>query len=97
MKLLSAPFLLIALLGLPQATFAIPAAVAEAAANPKVGSSLLEPKLEKRLTTTCTVTGDGVRYRTCPRFSCTPMGQYPINKRVKIDCWVIGVPVYGNK
>ena len=97
MKLLSAPFLLIALLGLPQATFAIPAAVAEAAANPKVGSSLLKPKLEKRLTTICTVTGDGVRYRKCASTSCTAIGQYPINKRVEIDCWVTGESIHGNK
>ena len=95
MKLLSTPFLLIALLGLPQATLAIPAAVAEAAANPEVGSPLLEPKLEKRLTTICTVTGDGVRYRTCARTSCTAMGQYPINKRAQIDCFVNGQNIHG--
>ena len=95
MKLLSTPFLLIALLGLPQATFAIPAAVAEAAANPEVGSSLPKPKLKKRLTTYCTVTGDGVRYRTCAATSCTAMGQYPINTRAEIDCFVNGENVNG--
>ena len=33
------------------------------------------------------VTGDGVRYRNCPRTSCTAMGQYSRGTHISIQCY----------
>ncbi|KAG7087642.1 hypothetical protein E1B28_013590 [Marasmius oreades] len=45
-----------------------------------------EPALEKR-TNSGVVRTDGLRYRTCPRTSCTAIGQYAINTRVQLVCY----------
>ncbi|KAF8453722.1 hypothetical protein BDZ91DRAFT_748807, partial [Kalaharituber pfeilii] len=82
MKFLSAPLLLVSLLALPQGSFASPAPAPE--------------KLTKRAPTTCTVTGDGVRYRTCASTSCPAMGQYAQGTRVTLSCFVEGENIDGN-
>ncbi|KAF8656875.1 hypothetical protein AX16_002421 [Volvariella volvacea WC 439] len=42
--------------------------------------------LEKRAVV-ATVTADALRYRTCPRTSCTAVGQYPRGTRVTVECF----------
>lgn len=32
------------------------------------------------------VTGDGLRYRTCPRITCTAMGQFAEGTQISIKC-----------
>lgn len=41
--------------------------------------------LEKRAVSG-TVLVDGLRYRTCPKTSCTAVGQYPKGKKISISC-----------
>jgi hypothetical protein len=35
----------------------------------------------------CTITGDGVRYRRCPRTSCDAIGQYAKGTKVTLTCY----------
>lgn len=54
--------------------------------------------IEKRAVTG-TVKVDGLRYRTCPRTSCTAIGQYPKGKKISLKCFtrVNTTPVNGDK
>lgn len=54
--------------------------------------------IEKRAVTG-TVKVDGLRYRTCPRTSCTAIGQYPKGKKISLKCYtrVNTTPVNGDK
>ncbi|KAK2755905.1 hypothetical protein FQN54_005701 [Arachnomyces sp. PD_36] len=44
--------------------------------------------------TVCNITGDGVRYRTCPSTddeTCPALGQFPIGEQVAFSCWTTQV------
>ena len=45
-------------------------------------------EFEKR-DTACVVKVDGLRYRTCPRTSCTAVGQYPIGTPITMRCYTV--------
>ncbi|KAL1991493.1 hypothetical protein VTN49DRAFT_4801 [Thermomyces lanuginosus] len=76
----------------PIAAFALPSPVEEAAAAATQPSSP-EPKfdtgsntIEKRASR-AVVVADGLRYRTCPRTSCTAVGQYARGTEVTLRCY----------
>lgn len=80
----------------PLAVFAHP--VAEEAATAVVGEADTSPtlafapesdvnELEKRWDTDAVVKVDGLRYRKCPRTSCTAVGQYSKGTRLKLKCF----------
>ena len=50
------------------------------------GAVVKERELDKRAITG-TVLVDGLRYRTCPRTSCTAVGQYPKGATISIVCY----------
>jgi hypothetical protein len=43
--------------------------------------------IEKRAIVDAVVVVDGLRYRTCPKTSCTAVGQYPKGTRIKLSCY----------
>ncbi|KAL1800633.1 hypothetical protein ACET3X_000975 [Alternaria dauci] len=43
--------------------------------------------MEKRAVVGATVLVDGLRYRTCPRTSCSAPGQYPKGTKIKLSCF----------
>ncbi|KAJ7583479.1 hypothetical protein C8J56DRAFT_1167374 [Mycena floridula] len=49
---------------------------------------------------TCTILGSGVRYRTCPNTSststCKALGEYAKGTKVSFTCWEFGENVQGN-
>ncbi|MCJ1249402.1 hypothetical protein MMC30_006626 [Trapelia coarctata] len=60
-------------------------------ANPEPGTKTLSARSAR-----CTITADGVRYRTCPRTSCTAVGQYPIGTVLTFSCYTTGTTVNGD-
>ncbi|KAA8651352.1 hypothetical protein EYZ11_000938 [Aspergillus tanneri] len=103
-------FSAIALAALLPAT-ALSVALPEAAAEPTAPSliSELDPipaaeidletrDIEKRAVKGTVVT-DGLRYRTCPRTSCTAVGQYAKGTRINLVCYTRAntTPVNGDK
>ncbi|CAN9127949.1 unnamed protein product [Alternaria alternata] len=43
--------------------------------------------IEKRAVVGATVLVDGLRYRTCPKTSCTAPGQYAKGTKIKLGCF----------
>ncbi|CAN9102466.1 unnamed protein product [Alternaria sp. RS040] len=43
--------------------------------------------IEKRAIVGATVLVDGLRYRTCPKTSCTAPGQYAKGTKIKLSCF----------
>ncbi|KAF8464491.1 hypothetical protein BDZ91DRAFT_730020 [Kalaharituber pfeilii] len=91
MKSFSTPLLLIPLIALPQASFAVPAPDIEAAGP----FTAVETRLGKRASITCTLITD-VYCRLCPQTSCVVIGQYPRGSIVTIDCMIKGEIINGN-
>ncbi|KAI4955252.1 hypothetical protein J4E91_001110 [Alternaria rosae] len=44
-------------------------------------------EMEKRAIVDATVIVDGLRYRTCPKTSCSAPGQYPKGTKIKLSCY----------
>jgi hypothetical protein len=44
-------------------------------------------KLEKRASVSATVKVDGLRYRTCPKTSCSAPGQFPKGTKITLSCY----------
>lgn len=81
------PALVLAALA-PVAVFAHPAATpAEADHAPTVLSKSQPDNTIQKRANNAVVTVDGLRYRKCPRTSCTAVGQYPIGTRIQLDCY----------
>lgn len=70
-----------AILALPEPAPAVAAPEATVYTAPILGRNL-----EKR-TNAGVVQVDGLRYRTCPRTSCTAIGQYAIGTHITITCY----------
>ena len=43
--------------------------------------------MEKRAIVDATVLVDGLRYRTCPKTSCSAPGQYAKGTKIKLSCY----------
>ena len=44
-------------------------------------------EMDKRAVVDATVAVDGLRYRTCPKTSCSAPGQYPKGTKIKLSCY----------
>jgi hypothetical protein len=45
------------------------------------------PEISKRAVQYATVMVDGLRYRNCPKRTCSAPGQYPIGTRIRLSCY----------
>lgn len=99
-------FSLIALAALLPATAfsaAMPEDAADAAPTYYTGSDIPALNLEERDLEKRAVSGyvktDGLRYRTCPRTSCTAVGQYAKGTKLSLVCYTRSntTPVNGDK
>lgn len=84
----------------PFAALSLPATAEDAAVAALTAPSSPEPdnKIQKRALD-AVVRVDGLRYRKCPRTSCTAVGQYPKGKRIKLECYTRDntTPVNGDR
>jgi len=44
-------------------------------------------EMDKRAVVDATVAVDGLRYRTCPKTTCSAPGQYPKGTKIKLSCY----------
>lgn len=44
-------------------------------------------QMDKRAVVDATVAVDGLRYRTCPKTTCSAPGQYPKGTKIKLSCY----------
>lgn len=68
----------------PAIFFAVLAPLAVTAQEPTVLGR--DVHIEKRAVG-ATVRVDGLRYRTCPKTSCAAPGQFPIGKKISLQCY----------
>jgi len=57
------------------------------ALDPTVARRDPAAEMEKRAVVGATVLVDGLRYRTCPKTSCTAPGQYAKGTKIKLSCY----------
>lgn len=83
----------------PFAVLAHPAPVEEAAAAPTLPSTSEPDNHIQKRDVDAVVKVDGLRYRKCPRTSCTAVGQYPKGKKIKLKCYTRDntTPVNGDR
>ncbi|KAJ7599639.1 hypothetical protein C8J56DRAFT_1037213 [Mycena floridula] len=73
------------------------AAVPAPEPEPAAAVNRLGESVDAAAAITCTITGNLVRYRTCPKTSCTALGEYPINTKVSLLCYTSGTVVNGDQ
>jgi hypothetical protein len=57
------------------------------AQEPTIVARAPAAEIEKRAIVDAVVVVDGLRYRTCPKTSCTAVGQYPKGTKIKLSCY----------
>lgn len=75
----------------------VPAPSSKNPQPPVTTSSSKPPAPNPSSPAACNITGNDVNYRTCPKTTCSALGQYPINVLVAFACRTTGESVDGNE